>query len=238
MSARRTPRLAITALLLAGVLGGCAIDPRTRVRWLEDDHRKLSMEVQAAEQAVQAASAYSAEMASPEQAGSSFSLYFSPAMLEQLSTQALPYQMSAKEFHSQLTGTIILERMSDFRFLSRNRLRCRAHLRGVDVRYTGKVPDFAKKQVQDFQKAVASGAWAELDVQLTLDGNRLLAKAEAREARFRGMRNGSAERQLRDEMNNRALRTPFVFDMSIAGSSAAARRLMVTGNHVVVTYTP
>jgi hypothetical protein len=238
MSARRAPRFALAALVLAGLVGGCAVDPRTRVRWLEDEQRKLTTQVQAAEQSVQAASAYAAEMAAPGQGGSHFSLYFTPAMLEQLSTQALPYQMSAKEFNSQLTGTFIVERLSDFRFMSRNRLRCRAHLRGVDVRYTGKVPDFAKKQVQDFQNAVASGAWAELDVQLTLEGNQLRAKAEAREARFRGMRNGSAEGRLRDEMNSKALRTPFVFDMSIAGSSAAPSRLMVTGNHVVFTYTP
>jgi hypothetical protein len=39
-------------------------------------------------------------------------------------------------------------------------------------------------------------------------------------------------------MNKRALRTPVAFDMSIAGSSVVPRRVMVTGNHVIITYAP
>ncbi len=226
-------------VLVAVALGsGCAVDPRTRVKLLEEEQRRLTQAVRAADQSIEAASAYTAELGAPGQSGSNFSLYFTPAMLEQLSRQTLPYRMSGREFHSQLTGEIIVERLSDFRMLSRNRLRCRAHLRGVGVRYTGKVPAFAKGQVKEFQKSIEGGAVADLEVQLSLEGNLLRAKAEAMSVQMVTKRDGSAEGMLRDEMNKRALRTPVVFDMAVGGSSAAPRRVMVTGNHVIVTYAP
>ncbi|MBN1207127.1 MAG: hypothetical protein JXB05_19735 [Myxococcaceae bacterium] len=236
MSARSTPRRVLAALLGATLLGGCAVDPRVRVRRLEDEQRSLTLAVQAADQSIQSASTYATEVRSPGQGGPTFSLYFTPAMLEQLSSQMLPYRAPARDFHSKLAGEIIVERLSGLRFISRNRLMGTLHLRGVNVRYTGSVPGFAKKQVQDFQKAIAHGAVADLEVQLTLDGNVVRAKARALAARLVSKRDGTAEGMLRDEMNKRALRSPLSFDMSIAGSSAAPRRLMVTGNHVVITY--
>jgi hypothetical protein len=148
----------------------------------------------------------------------------------------LPYRMNGKEFHSQLAGEIVLEKLSNFRFISRNRVQCQAFLRGVNVRYTGSVPSFAKGQVKDFQNAIARGVLANLEVQLTLEGNVLHAKAEALSTQLVAKRDSSSESTLRDEMNKRALRTPLNFDLTIAGSGAAPRRLMVTGNHVVVTY--
>jgi hypothetical protein len=238
MSARSISRRVWVALGAVALLAGCAVDPRIRVKSLEQEQRDLNMALQAADQSVQAASAYAAEISSPGQSGPSFSMYYTPAMLEQLSSQMLPYRMQGREVHSKLDGEIIVERLTGFRFLSRNRLVCQAFLRGVNVRYTGKVPSFAKKQVQDFQNAIVNGALADLEVQLTLDGNILRAKAEATSARLVSKRDGTAEGMLRDEMNKRALRTPLNFDLGIAGSSAVPRRLMVTGNHVVVTYAP
>lgn len=236
MSLRSNVRLALAALGASALLGGCAADPRIRVQQLEDEQRSLNMAIQAADQTIQGSSAYKAELASPGQGGPSFSMYFTPAVLEQLSSQSLPYRMQGKEFNSKLQGEIVLEKLSGFRFLSRNRLVCQAFLRGVNVRYTGSVPSFAKKQVQDFQNAIANGVLADLEVQLTLEGNILHAKAQATSARLVSKRDPSAEGTLRDEMNNRALRSPLNFDMTIAGSGSVPRRLMVTGNHVVVTY--
>lgn len=229
----------VLALLGAAALGsGCAVDPRTRVRILEDEQRRLNMSVQATEQALQAPSAYAAELASPGQASASFSMYYTPTVLEQLASQMVPYQMAEKEFHSQLTGTIIIERFSNFRFISRNRVLCRAQLRGENVRYTGKVPGFAKGQVQAFQKAIADGAVADLEVQLSLVEHFVRAKAEAVSVQLVGKRDSSAESRLQEEMNRRALKAPVVFDMSIPGSGVTPRRLMVTGHHVVITYAP
>ncbi|HYI01575.1 hypothetical protein [Hyalangium sp.] len=239
MSPRSPWRIALATLAVSALLGGCfSVDPRVRVKRLEDEQQSLRMAVQAAEQSVQASSAYSAELGSPGQAGPAFSLYYTPAMLEQLSTQMLPYRMPGREVHSKLDGEIVIERLSGFRFLSRNRLACQAFLRGVNVRYTGQVPGFAKQQVKNFQNAIVNGVVADLEIQLTLEGNILRAKAEALSAQLVSKRDRNAEGMLQEEMNKRALRTPLNFDLAIAGSSAVPRRLIVTGNHVVVTYAP
>jgi hypothetical protein len=42
--------------------------------------------------------------------------------------------------------------------------------------------------------------------------------------------------ELLNAMNQRAFNRPLIFDMSIPGGGQAPRRLLVTGNHVVVTY--
>jgi hypothetical protein len=238
MRACFAPRLMLSALMGMALLSGCAIDPRTRVKILEDEQRRLNGSVQAAQQAVQASSSYAAELANPGQSSTPFSMYYTPAMLEQLAGQMVPYRMSGREFNSNLEGEILIERLSDFRFASRNRVLCRALLRGVNVRYTGKVPSFAKGQVRAFQDAIAGGAVADLEVQLSIEGSMLRAKAEAVGVKLLAKRDSSSESRLQDEMNKRSLRTPVMFDMSIAGSGVVPRRVMVTGNHVVISYAP
>ncbi|MBU8896067.1 hypothetical protein KRR26_10650 [Corallococcus sp. M34] len=219
-------------------LMGCASDPRARMMALEQENARLTQATQAADEAVRASAEYSEELQSPAKAGNTFSLYYAPATLEQAASRMVPYRMPGRDFHSKLAGDIVVERLTDFRPLSRNRLACRAHLRGDNVRYTGKVPSFAKGQVRDFERAVAAGAVADLEVQLTLEGSSVQARAQAVQARFNSKEGAGYERQLTDEMNQRALRLPLVFDLSIQGTSATPRRLMVTGNHVIVTYTP
>ncbi|WP_164009761.1 hypothetical protein [Pyxidicoccus trucidator] len=238
MSARRGRGATWALLAVAALLGGCAVDPRVRMKSLEDENRQLTREVQAADQAVQASASYLAELQSPAKAGGAFSLYFTPEALERMAAQMVPYRMPGRDFNSKLKGEIIVERVTDFQFLSRNRLRCKAHLRGEKVKYTGSVPSFAKGQVKDFEQAVTKGAIADLEVQLTLDGARVLARAEATEIRLRAKRDSSAESRLQSEMNKSALRLPLVFDMTLQANGAVPRRLLVTGNHVVVTYAP
>ncbi|QSQ23770.1 hypothetical protein JY651_01945 [Pyxidicoccus parkwayensis] len=235
MSARNVTWALLSA---ATLLAGCAVDPRVRMKSLQDENRELTQQVQAADQAVQASAAYLAELQSPAKANGAFSLYFSADSLEKMATQMVPYRMPGRDFNSKLQGEIVVERVTDFQFLSRNRLRCRAHMRGEKIKYTGSVPSFAKGQVKEFEQAVTKGAVADMEVQLTLDGARVLARAEATEIRLKAKRDSSAESRLQDEMNKKALRLPLVFDMTIQGSTAVPRRLLVTGNHVVVTYAP
>lgn len=232
---RVTVRPVLAGLLAGAVLStGCAVDPQARVRGAEARNRELSAAVLAADQAVQPAAAYVAELSSPQNARGSFSMYYSPASLEGMSRQMMPYQMSGGDFHRQLTGTIYVERLGDIRFLSRNRLTCRAYLRGENIRYTGKVPSFAKAEVEEFQRAVASGGYADLEVQLTLKGNQIHAQTRATGVHLNAK--SGHEGELVSAMNERAFNRPFIFDATIPGSSQAPRRLMVTGNHVVVTY--
>lgn len=234
MSARTLWMLASAAALLSG----CTVDPRYRMKSLEDENRELTRKVQLADQAVQASAAYAAEVQAPAKAGGAFSLYFTPESLERMAAQAVPHRIPGKDFNSKLKGEIIVERLSDFRFLSRNRLSCKAHMRGENVRYTGSVPSFAKGQVKEFEQAVTKGAIADLEVRLELDGPHVLARAQATSIRLKAKRDSSAESRLQDEMNKKALRLPLVFDMTIQGSGSVPRRLTVTGNHVVVTYNP
>ncbi len=238
MSAR-TGRAATWAVLAAAMLlGGCAVDPRVRAKSLEDENRKLTRAVQAADQSVQASATYLAEVQAPAKANGAFSLYFTPETLERMAAQTVPYRMSGREFNNKLKGEIIVERVTDFQFLSRNRLRCKAHLRGDKIKYTGSVPSFAKGQVKEFEQAVTKGAIADLEVRLELDGSNVLARAQATDIRLKAKRDSSAESRLQDEMNKKALRLPLVFDMTIQGHGAVPRRMLVTGNHVVVTYAP
>lgn len=222
--------------LVAGALlfTGCAADPAARLRRAEARNRELSAAILAADQAAQPAAAYAAELSAPQNARGSFSMYYSPATLEQLFSQAVPYQMNGKDFHSKLAGTITVERVSDFRFTSRNRMTCKLHLRAQNVRYTGDVPAMFKSRADALVKAVNSGGTANLEVQLTLRGNQVHAQARATDIALRQKTNDEGE--LLNAMNQRAFNRPLIFDMSIPGSRQAPRRLLVTGNHVVVTY--
>lgn len=234
MSARAPWALALAAALLAG----CAVDPKYRIKSLEDEHRELTKKVQAADQAVQATASYIAEVQAPAKAAGAFSLYFTADSLERMAAQAVPHRMPGKDFNSKLKGEIIVERLTDFRFLSRNRLTCKAHLRGENVKYTGSVPSFARGQVKEFEQSVTKGAIADMEVRLELDGRNVLARAQATSIRLKARRDSSAESRLQDEMNKKALRLPLVFDMTLQSNGAVPRRLLVTGNHVVITYGP
>lgn len=232
MSARTRWVLALAAALLSG----CAIDPKYRVKSLEDDNRELTKKVQEADQAVQATASYIAEVQSPAKASGAFSLYFTADSLERMAAQAVPHRIPGRDFNSKLNGEIIIERLTDFRFLSRNRLACKAHMRGEGIKYTGKVPAIARGQVKDFEQAVTKGAIADMEVLLELDGRNVLARAKATQIRLKAKRDSSAESRLQEEMNKKALRLPLVFDMTLQSNGAVPRRVLVTGNHVVVTY--
>jgi hypothetical protein len=223
-------------LVLAGALlsTGCGSDPRMRLSRAEARNRELSAAILAADQAVQPVASYAAELSAPDNARGSFSMYYSPASLEQMFSQAVPYQMNGKDFHSKLSGNIIVERVSDFRFTSRNRMTCKLHLRAENVRYTGDVPAMFKGRADALVRAVNSGGTADLDVQLTLRGNQVHAQARATNVALR--QKTSDEGELVSAMNQRAFNRPLIFDLSIPGSGQVPRRLLVTGNHVVVTY--
>jgi hypothetical protein len=226
----------VLGLVVAGALlsTGCSTDPRFRLSRAEQRNRELSAAILAVDQAVQPVAAYASELSAPQNARGSFSMYYSPTSLEAMLSQAVPYQMNGKDFHSKLVGTITVERFSDFRFTSRNRMTCKLHLRADNVRYTGSVPAIAKSRVESFVKAVNSGGIADIEVQLTLRGSQVHAQARATNVKLR--QKTSDEGELISAMNERAFNRPLIFDMSIPGSSQVPRRLLVTGNHVVVTY--
>lgn len=233
----RALRLGVLALMaLAGV--GCATDPATRARLAEQENQRLTRQLQETDQALQSVNAYTEELRSPGKTGRSFSMYFSPASLEQLASQMLPMRMPARSFHKQLEGDVIIERISDVRFGPNNTLTCKAVMRGENIRYTGSVPKAYQDEVRKFQAGVASGVVTDLTAELSLSESSLVARAQATQARLKVNSNGTAEGMLRDQMNERVLKSPFAFDLTIQGTGAVPRRMVLTANHLVVTYAP
>ncbi|HEX8433990.1 hypothetical protein [Archangium sp.] len=232
----RALQLSLLLVALAGT--GCATNPATRLRLAEKENQRLTQELQATSLALQSVNAYTEELRSPGQAGRSFNMYFTPASLEQLASQVLPMKMAARSFHQQLQGDVIVERISDIRFGPSNTFTCTALLRGENIRYTGKVPKAYQDDVRRFQAGVAAGVVASMTVELSLVDTSLLARAKATRTRLKSNSNSTAEGMLRDQMNDRVLRVPFGFELTIQGGNAVPRRMVLTANHLVVTYAP
>jgi hypothetical protein len=232
----RAPHLGLLLVALAGT--GCATNPATRMRLAEKENQRITQELQATDLALQSVTAYSEELRSPGKAGRSFSMYFTPATLEQMASQLLPMRMAARNFHQQLEGEVIVERISDVRFGPSNTFTCTALLRGENIRYTGSVPKSYQDDVRRFQAGVAAGVVADMMVELSLVDTSLVARARAMRTKLKVNSNSSAEGMLRQQMNDRVLRTPFGFDLTIQGGNAVPRRMVLTANHLVVTYAP
>lgn len=232
--------LRLGLLALWAVTGaGCATDPASRLRWAEKENRRLTEELAETERALQSVTGYTEELRSPGKTGRSFTMYYTPASLEQLASQLMPMRMAARNFHKQLQGEVIIERISDVRFGPNNTLTCRAEMRGENIRYTGDVPKAYRDEVRKFQSGVASGVVADFVVELSMNAeNVLLARAQATRTRLKANSNGQAEGMLRDAMNDRVLRLPFVFDLTLQGGNAVPRRMVLTANHLSVMYAP
>jgi hypothetical protein len=232
----RALRLGLALVALAGM--GCATDPTSRLRAAERKNQRLTQQLQDTDRALQSVSAYTEELRSPGKAGRSFNLYFTPASLEQQASRVLPMRMPARSFHEKLQGDVIVERLYDIRFGPGNTLTCRALLRGDNVRYTGSVPKPYQAEVRRFQSGVAAGVVADLVVELSLNGTSLVAQASAMRTKLQAHSSANAEGMLRQQVNERALRLPFTFDLTIQGAGAVPRRMVLTANHLVVTYAP
>ncbi|HEX8820578.1 MAG TPA: hypothetical protein VF794_11680 [Archangium sp.] len=226
-------------LVLGALVGtGCATNPATRMRSAEKENQRLTQQLQDADRALQSVNAHLGELRSPGGSGRSFSMYYTPASLEQLASQVLPMRMAARNFHQKLQGDVIVERISDIRFGPSNTLTCRALLRGENVRYTGSVPKPYQAEVRRFQEGVAAGVMADLVVELSLSDTGLRARAHATRTKLKAHSSANSEGMLREQVNERALRVPFTFDLTVQGTGAVARRMVLTANHLVVTYAP
>lgn len=235
MSALPARHLALCALLCVAVLG-CALDPATRIRYAQQEQQRIAREMEGVDRQLQAQQAYLEALRNPGQVGRSFNMYYSAAGLEQMAAQLMPVRMSAREFHPQVTGTIIVERLYDIRFVGPNKLTCKLFMRGEDVSYTGKVPSSYAGEIRKFQQGVAAGVDVDLDVQLTLEGTTLGARAQATDTRLQANKGSAGEGMLQSEMNKRALRVSLLFDLNIPGSPLPPRNVVVTPNNLVVTY--
>lgn len=230
------------ALALAGLsllVAACCCKPKLedRVRSLEAENSRLRFEVDATEKANQSHRDYLAEL-SGNQPEPFYAMYYSESDLTNLARKSVPYRIPAKSFNSKLQGTITVERVYDFKFLPGNKMTCKMDLRGQSIKYTGQVPDVAKGMVRDFIEGVESGVVADLEVTVSLQGQRLKALARATKTKLKRNSNASNEERLRDEMNKRALKDPLDVDLRIHGYTQRVERVVITGNHLVVGYVP
>lgn len=222
--------------LAATLVAGCSPDPAARLRALQLESSQLTAAREANAAFLKAADDYQAELRGP--ADGTFSLYWTPAALEKAASQVLPMRLDAKSFHRQLEGTIIVERLAAMRFAPGNRLTATAFMKGERIRFTGSVPAMFKNQVVQFQQGVAEGVNVNVEVSLTLGGGRLRAQAQALKATLRKNSSAQSEQMLVDEINQRALRSPFMFELALPESKLQPRRALLTGNHLVVAYGP
>ncbi|OJT27446.1 hypothetical protein BO221_05600 [Archangium sp. Cb G35] len=217
---------------------GCGTSAATRLRSAEKDNRLLTEEQQQLDRALQSVSRYTEGLRSPGKAGRSFSMYYTPAALEQMAAQLLPMRMPARTFDQSLLGEVVIERISDVRFGPLNTLTCRAEMRGDNIRYNGSVPKAYQAEVRKFQSGVAAGVVADLVVELSMGGdNSLLARAHASRTKLKANSSSQPEGMLRNALNERVLRLPFTFDLTVPGGGAP-RGMVLTANHLVVTYAP
>lgn len=223
----------------AGLLVGSGCATAARLDKAEQTQQRFQRELGDTQRALQSVNAYVADLRSPGASGPSFNLYYSPASLEQLASQLLPLRMVARTFQAELDGDVVLDRVYDIRFGPLNTFTCQALLHGENIRYTGSVPAAYQAQVRQFQAGVAAGVVMDLSVQLSLSGDHaLVALARAGRARLKTNSTPNFESTLREQVNERVLKTPFSFDVSIQGSRAVPRRMVLTANHLVLTYAP
>ncbi|KFA93474.1 hypothetical protein [Archangium violaceum] len=217
---------------------GCGTSAATRLRSAEQDNRRLTEEQQQLDRALQSVSRYTEGLRSSGKAGRSFSMYYTPAALEQMAAQLLPMRMPARTFDQNLLGEVVIERVSDVRFGPLNTLTCRAEMRGDNIRYNGSVPKAYQAEVRKFQSGVAAGVVADLVVELSMGGdNALMARAHASRTKLKANSSSQSEGMLRNALNERVLRLPFTFDLTLPGGGAP-RGMVLTANHLVVTYAP
>ncbi|MFE8601758.1 hypothetical protein [Archangium violaceum] len=217
---------------------GCGTSAATRLRSAEQDNRLLNEEQQQLDRALQSVSRYTEGLRSSGKAGRSFSMYYTPAALEQMAAQLLPMRMPARTFDQQLLGEVVIERISDVRFGPLNTFTCRAEMRGDNIRYNGSVPKAYQAEVRKFQSGVAAGVVADLVVELSMGSdNSLMARAHASRTKLKANSSSQSEGMLRNALNERVLRLPFTFDLTLPGGGAP-RGMVLTANHLVVTYAP
>lgn len=235
MGARSTALLVGAVALLAGA---CCCQPplQQKVANLEAENTQLRFQLDATKKANEASRDYAAELASGHPKEPLFSMYYTPLDLNTMAANAVPYRIDAREFNNQLSGTVVIDHVTNFALQPGNRLTCKLHLHGERIEYHGNVPGAYQKMVEDFKAGIAAGVIADMDVSLTNNGNMVQAMPHVVQTRMLRNSTPTFESNLRDQMNQQAFRSPISFNVTVAGKSVLVKRLLVTGNHVIVGY--
>ncbi len=226
---------AISVALFAATTGCLCKQPlQQRVNVAEAENSRLKFQVDATSKANQGARDYAAELKGGEVPV--FTLLYTAFDIKMFAGQALPYRIDAREFNDQLSGDIVLDGITDVVFQPGNHVACKLLLHGEKIEYHGNVPSMYQGMVNDFKTGIAAGVVADLDVSLGFERGEVRALPRVLAAHMK--QNGSAlfENNLRDQMNAQAFRDPIVFDVRISGNARTIKRLVVTANHIAVSY--
>lgn len=220
------------ALVLAALSLACGSAAQSQLRGLQNDNQKLKSDLEPLAGAVNGARAFAADTAS----GNPNALYmqYSAADLENMARQLVPYRIPARDIDSGLTGEIVVEQVEQFSFSPGNLVRCRIHLRGNNVKYTGFVPSGYQAQVKQYQTALANGWISNIAIQLALSGNTVSARANATTVQFKGPADRSMESRVRQAMNDRALKGAVLVDVALPGWTP--QHVFLTSTHALVGY--
>lgn len=233
--ARNLPRLsaALAPLLLAGCICGPSL--QDKVNTLQAQNASLKFQVDATEKANAGAREYAAELKGAP-AEPIFSMHYSKNDLAVMAANTVPYRIDAHEFNNDVSGQIVIDSFSDFAFHPGNHITCKMRLHGERIEYHGNVPGAYQQMVQDFKTGIAAGVIVDVDAVATFSGNSVRVLPHVTAAHM--LRNGSDmfESNLRDQMNQRAFRDPVDFGVSIAGKNAVLKRMVITGNGLVLSY--
>ncbi|HVO30692.1 MAG TPA: hypothetical protein VMV18_08145 [bacterium] len=237
MSGLRHPAQAVVAVLAAATLSGCLCGPsmQDKVNTLQAQNAALKFQVDATEKANTASREYAGELKGAP-AEPIFSMHYTKNDLAVMAANTVPYRIDAREFNNDVSGEIVVDSLSEFAFHPGNRVTCRMRMHGERIEYHGSVPGAYQKMVEDFKAGIAAGVIVDLDSSVTFVGNTVRVLPHVTAAHM--LRNGSDlfESNLRDQMNQRAFRDPVDFGVSIAGKNAALKRMVITGNDLVLSY--
>lgn len=219
-------------LVIAGVGLGCGSAATSQLRSVTEDNRSIKNDLDSINGAVNGSRAFVADAAT----GNPNALYlqYSAADLQNMAARMVPYTIPARDIDSQMTGEIIVERVSDFAFAPGNQLGCKLHLRGNNVKYTGFVPAGYQAQLKAYQSAMANGWIADLAVELFLNASSLSARANTTRVQFKGPADRSMESRVKQAMNERALKGAIFIDVALPGWQP--QHVFLTSTHAMVGY--
>lgn len=229
-------RLRLVMLSALAVTCACGGASDNRARALQDENRRLRNDLTAADQALAGAMAYRQQLEAPNTG--SMSLLLNADDIDRLSQAALPHRIPAREFHSQVSGEVLVERVTNVRFYPGNKFTCQVHLRGVGLRFQGQIPAPYKAQVGRFLEGVMAGVVTDLDVTLTTQNNQLIARAVAKRSQMKRNHDASNASRLTQGMNDRALRKGLAFDLTPEGAPWKLKHVAMTATHLVLGYGP
>lgn len=161
-------------------------------------------------------------------------LYFNRTTIEKSMNLFMPYKVNAHELHKQLKGQFVISKITNVKFLSRNRIGMRMHFYGKKVNFN--IKGYAKIK-REVKLGLEAGGYADVIVYLSWDKKQggVRAYARALKVALRKYNKSSYTHQILRQLNAKFLRYskllpfPYIFKHKNA-------YVFTTNNHVIVGF--